>query len=270
MGVWDPPGAVPPVNGLFPTTTAVPYTTTSDPPSAVTLVATLPASTAIPNATPIPSNVALPAPSSSSPLAVIATPAPVNVDKGLTSSAPGAAGPTASTGAAVAVASPTIVGTIGGNVVSATPGASTVQIGTQVVTAGGSEVTLPGGNVASLGSSGSLLVKYPSGTTSVYIIPTAAPSNIELMGATWVTSGGSSAVIIGTQTISIGGPAVTLSNHDVISLGPSGLNIQMPGGAVSTLVPANPAAVTGADEHRLASLIAESKIPFAPPPYVIV
>lgn len=47
---------------------------------------------------------------------------------------------------------------------------------------------------------------------------------------------GSSAVVLGTQTASIGGPPVMLENHDVVSLGSSDLNVQMPGGTISTMV----------------------------------
>ena len=46
---------------------------------------------------------------------------------------------------------------------------------------------------------------------------------------------GESAVVIGGQTVTLGGSLITLANHDVVSLGPNGLVVQMPGGAVTTM-----------------------------------
>jgi hypothetical protein len=244
MGVFDPPGSVPPVNGLFATTTsAAPYTPTPDPPSAVPVVSSIAAVTAVPDPAPVSSAASSAVGDNASP----ASPATPVVTAAANSAANSA--PQAVPLPATLPASSTIIATIAGQVVSAAPGASTVQIGTQVVTAGGAEVTLSGGNVVTLGPSGSLLVKLPSGTTSLYVIPTAAPLDTELAGASWVVNAGSSAVVVGTQTAYIGGPALTLSNHDVVSLGSSGLNIQMPGGTVSTLVPS----------VNMASIIAASR-----------
>jgi hypothetical protein len=74
---------------------------------------------------------------------------------------------------------------------------------------------------------------------------------------------GASTIVIGGQTITSGGSLITLSNHDVLSLGPSGLEIQMPGGGVTTVtVAASTAAPLAADSGTtstsmgLASIIA--------------
>jgi hypothetical protein len=136
------------------------------------------------------------------------------------------------------VVSPTPIATIGGQVISAAAGDSTVVINGQVVTAGGALVTLAGSNnVASLGPSG-LVIQYPGGSVSSFALPTAAPSAIAIVGtvAGMLISApaGAPVISIGSQAATLGGSPVTISN-DVMSLGPSGLEIQMPGGGVTTI-----------------------------------
>jgi len=46
---------------------------------------------------------------------------------------------------------------------------------------------------------------------------------------------GALTVVIEGQTVTMEGGLATLSNHDVLSYGPSGIVIQMPGGGVSTV-----------------------------------
>jgi hypothetical protein len=77
---------------------------------------------------------------------------------------------------------------------------------------------------------------------------------------------GASTIVIGEQTITYGGPLVTLSNHDVLSLGPAGLVIQMPSGKVSTVtVPASTSAQitssqTASASKSIGSIIASSEL----------
>jgi hypothetical protein len=138
------------------------------------------------------------------------------------------------------VVPPTAIATIGGQVISAAPGDSTVVINGQAVTSGGAVVTLAGSNnVASLGPSG-LIIQYPSGAVSTYTLPTAAPSVGAIVGTVAgiavSASAGASVISVGSQAVTSGGSVVTVGNN-VVSLGPSGLVVQMPGGGVTTLPP---------------------------------
>jgi hypothetical protein len=140
---------------------------------------------------------------------------------------------------ALPTVAPTPIATVGGQVISAAPGDSTVVINGQIITAGGAPITLAGSNnVASLGASG-LVVHYPGGSISTYALPTAAPSAGAIVGTVEgipiSVSAGASVISIGSQIVTLGGPPVTIAGNDVVSLGPSGLEIQMPGGGVSTL-----------------------------------
>ena len=162
-------------------------------------------------------------------------------------------------------AAPTPIATIGGQVISAAPGASTILVGGQTLTAGGVPVTLSGSNnVASLGPSG-LVVQYPGGSVSSFARPTAAPSAEALIGTiaglSFSVPASASVISIGSQGVTLGGSPVTVSN-DVVSLGPSGLAIQLPGGGVSTIAPE---AVTSTSSGKgIASIIASStsSLPF--------
>lgn len=103
-------------------------------------------------------------------------------------------------------------------------------------------VTLSGTNdVASLGSDG-LVVQFSGGGVSTFTLPstsaTAAPASITTVtaaGYTLTASAGASNVVLGTQTVALGGEPVTMANNDVVSLGSSGVVIQMPGGQVTTV-----------------------------------
>jgi hypothetical protein len=92
---------------------------------------------------------------------------------------------------------------------------------------------------------------------STYALPTGIASGL--------ASGGSGimetpAVVIEGHTVSIGGPVITLSNNDVVTLGPSGLGIQIPGGGISTVgVPAS-ASPTGTIGLGLGNIIASCRL----------
>ena len=137
----------------------------------------------------------------------------------------------------IPITDPTPIATIGSQIISATPGASILIIGGQTLSVGGQAATLSENNViASLAPSG-LVVKYLGGGVSVLVLPTPSPqisTGDILDGYTVSTLSSGSALIIGSQTLSIGGPIVTVGNDDVMSLGSSGVVIQEPGGEVTT------------------------------------
>lgn len=153
------------------------------------------------------------------------------------------------------------------------PGATTLVIGGQTLTAGGSPVTLDGtGAVATLGSE-ELIIQYPSGkastialsstavTPSLLPLPDNASNDLKNVSITLLHDG---AVLIGTQTISLGSSPITLAGDAVLSLASDGLVIQQPHGAVTTLSIAKPATqaslTTGSvAENGEASIIASCK-----------
>jgi hypothetical protein len=131
------------------------------------------------------------------------------------------------------------IATVAGEPVSAAAGASIVVIHSQTVTFGGSPVTLPGTNVvATLGAAG-LVVQSEGGAASVYTLPVAGPAVTgsiigTVNGAALTIIPGGNLVSVGTQIVVLGGPLVTLSSHEVLSLGSSGVVVQVPGGRVQT------------------------------------
>jgi hypothetical protein len=113
-----------------------------------------------------------------------------------------------------------------------------VVINGQTITSGGNAVALTGSNnVATLGASG-LVVQIPGGGVTTFALPTAEPSPGRVFGTVdglAVSASGASVVWIGTQAVTQGGPVATISGSDVVSLGPSGLQVMKPGGEVTTL-----------------------------------
>ena len=141
------------------------------------------------------------------------------------------------------IGAPTAIATVGGEVISASPGASTVVIKGQTATIGGAPITLAGSNiVATLGPS-ALIIQYPNGVASTYALPSAAAKTTLPPGVPITVGGqvisiapGASTLVLGTQTLKIGGPAMTIAGNQVVSLSPAGLIVQLPGGGVKTLV----------------------------------
>lgn len=131
---------------------------------------------------------------------------------------------------------PVPVATIGGQVISAAPGASTVVIGGQTVTSGGVAITIPGSNaIATFGSSG-LIIQQAGGAVATYAIPSASAVVVGTINGIPITAApGASTIVYGTQTMTMGGAPITLSNHEVLSLGPNGIIEQIPGGGVKTI-----------------------------------
>jgi hypothetical protein len=132
------------------------------------------------------------------------------------------------------------IATIAGQVISALPGASTIVFEGQTLSIGGSPVTLPANIVASVGPSG-LVVQYPGGGVSSFTLPTTLPDVSGIVGTvdgsviSAVSGAGGSKVVIGSQTLTVGGTPITLGSNDVISLGASGVVVQKPGGGITTL-----------------------------------
>ena len=98
--------------------------------------------------------------------------------------------------------------------------------------------------VVSVGTSGVYIAGSDSSST-YYPLPTTAatpPAPTGGAGVVGIVDGytisavpGESAVVIGGQTVTFGGSLITLADHDVVSLGPNGLVVQMPGGGVTTI-----------------------------------
>ncbi|KAF7935176.1 uncharacterized protein EAE97_008083 [Botrytis byssoidea] len=148
------------------------------------------------------------------------------------------------TRAVATAASPSKIATLaGGEIISAIPGASTLIVAGQTITSGAPAITLSGSNsVVSLGSQG-LVVQESNGVVSTYSIPTAAPipavvsSAIATLAGGEIVSAGADAsnVVLGSQSLVLDGPAITLSNSAVATLGAAGLIVQYAGGIVSTI-----------------------------------
>ncbi|TGO49120.1 hypothetical protein BCON_0220g00060 [Botryotinia convoluta] len=314
LGLFDPPGAVPPVNALLPVTSATPAASTSIPastaqspspnqPSKTSTVNSpsststsdlqVPKSSSVPSDTSVPTLEALssnvlstsvlavqaptttvdsPQPVSSVPVIPANTPIPIaTIASSVISAIPGdstvvVGGQTASlvgapitisssivqltpsglvianengdpsqssvytiptTRAVASAASPSKIATLaGGEIISAILDASTLIMAGQTITSGAPAITLSGSNsIVSLG------------------IPTAAPvpavvsSAIATLAGGEVVSAGADAsnVILGSQTLVLDGPVITLSNSAVATLGAADLIVQYAGGIVSTI-----------------------------------
>jgi hypothetical protein len=157
--------------------------------------------------------------------------------------------------------------TIAGQVISALPGASTIVFQGQTLSIGGSPVTLPANIVASVGPSG-LVVQYPGGGVSSFTLPTTAPDSSGIIGTvdgsviSAVSGAGGGKVVIGSQTLTVGGTPITLGDNDVVSLGASGVVVQKPGGGITTLsVPTQTELLksTTTSTNPIAGAIASSK-----------
>ncbi|KAF7880035.1 uncharacterized protein EAF02_007672 [Botrytis sinoallii] len=148
------------------------------------------------------------------------------------------------TTAVASAVSPSNIATLaGGEIISAIPGASTLIVAGQTITSGAPAITLSGsGSIVSLGSQG-LVVQESNGVVSAYSIPTAAPVPVVVSSAIAILAGGeivsvgtdASNVILGSHSLVVNGPAITLSNSAVATLGAAGLIVQYAGGIVSTI-----------------------------------
>ncbi|KAA8563860.1 hypothetical protein EYC84_011875 [Monilinia fructicola] len=147
------------------------------------------------------------------------------------------------TAAPPSVAVPSPIATLaGGEIVSANAGASTIVIAGQTITSGESPVTISGSNqLASLGSQG-LMVEGSDGLVSTFSVPIPTPASAAVPSPIATLAGGEiiSAVAdatnlhLGSQILSLNGPAITLSNSAIASFGQGGLIVQNTAGVIST------------------------------------
>ncbi|RAL63574.1 hypothetical protein DID88_003618 [Monilinia fructigena] len=130
----------------------------------------------------------------------------------------------------------------GGEIVSSNSGASTIVIVGQTITSGGSFVTISGTNQrASLGSQG-LVVEGSDSLVSTFSVPILVPASAAVPSPIATIAGGEiiSAVAdatnlhLGSQILSLNGPAITLSNSAIASFGQGGLIVQHLAGVIST------------------------------------
>ncbi|PQE34065.1 hypothetical protein CJF32_00002895 [Rutstroemia sp. NJR-2017a WRK4] len=138
----------------------------------------------------------------------------------------------------------------GDSVISALPGASSVVVGSQIASIGGAAVT-EGGNIVKLTPSGVEVGDTGNNAVSTYSIPAASsppqqssmPVNVGIVNGQSISVAPASAqissiAVIGDQTITLGGPAATVSGGvNVASLGSSGVVIQAPSGTITIPVP---------------------------------
>jgi hypothetical protein len=134
---------------------------------------------------------------------------------------------------------PVAIATIAGAIISAAPAASTIVFQSQTLTLGGPAITVEGTNVVATFGSQGLVVQSAGGAVSSYTLPVAGPaftgSIIGTVHGTALTVAASgSLVIVGTEALILNGPRVTLSSNEVLSLGPNGVVVQVPGGGVET------------------------------------
>lgn len=148
-----------------------------------------------------------------------------------------------------------VVGTVAGIPITASPGASEIAIAGQTVSLGGSPITIDGNNIVSLGANG-IIVQMPGGGVSTIALAAAGGVAGTVAGIPITASAGASTIVIGGQTVTLGGAPITVANNNVVSLGASGLVVQMPGGGVSTI--ALPAGATISTSAGIASIIASS------------
>ncbi|KAM3073701.1 hypothetical protein ACMFMF_006904 [Clarireedia jacksonii] len=127
-------------------------------------------------------------------------------------------------------------------VVSASAGASTLLVGSQTLTFGGPAVTLAGSESIATFAADGLVIEGSSGEKSTYAIPSsfataAASQPLATIGSEIIVAPSldASALVIGSQTLALNGPALTLADSDAVAtLGAEGLIVEYPGGVVST------------------------------------
>lgn len=139
----------------------------------------------------------------------------------------------------------------GSAVISALPGdSSQIFVGSHTISLGGPGVTVPGGNIVSLASSGVVVKNTGSGSVTTYALPlppapVISQPSIGFIGGQTISgiAIGSSQAVVEGQTLTVGGSLVTLPGSQVASLGSSGLVIEAPSGIVTTIAVPTPVAV---------------------------
>ncbi|KAF4635416.1 hypothetical protein G7Y89_g2681 [Cudoniella acicularis] len=246
LGIFDPSSPVDPCNGNDCGDQGA-ESVTSSTPLPTTAIQDQQASTSqSPAAQPSPTLSSGPAQTStpaSTQVAAQSTPASGNRGSTAVISIPVPSNPAASNSILTLASTPTtpvIIATLGGsNTISAAPGASSVLIGSQAISVGGTPVTISGQGVVTLASSG-LVVSSSNGGVATYAIPqnSLSPSLSPIVtlsgGGVISASAGASSIVYGSQTASIGGPAITVSGQGVVSLSPSGLVVSSANGGIAT------------------------------------
>ncbi|KAB8304448.1 hypothetical protein EYC80_003843 [Monilinia laxa] len=133
-------------------------------------------------------------------------------------------------------------------------GLSAAVIGDQKISIEGPAATLTESNIASLGASGGV-IQAPEGTITAIPVPSGQtdPVNMAIVNGQTISvvagsfSLGVSMAIVAQQTISVGGPAATLSGGQIASLGTSGVVIKASNGYSTTIpVPSSTTPVSSA------------------------
>ncbi|RDW59122.1 hypothetical protein BP5796_12046 [Coleophoma crateriformis] len=129
-------------------------------------------------------------------------------------------------------------------VVSTIPGASSVVIGSHTLAQGSPGITMSGGEVISVEPSGLIVSNTGNGEVVTHSIPAApmaaiTPTPILTLPNSEIVSAvpGASSVVIGSQTLSQGSPAITIAGGEVVSLTPSGLAVSNIDGSEAVTYP---------------------------------
>ncbi|KAL9095207.1 MAG: hypothetical protein Q9165_002463 [Trypethelium subeluteriae] len=112
--------------------------------------------------------------------------------------------------------------TLNGGVYTAPLPGQPLIVGSMTLTSGGSAVTLSNGEVVSVGSAGVII---GSSTVPFYTGPGsgAEPSTFSIDGHVYTAPTSGQSLVIGDETVSSGGPAITLSDGEVVSIGSKGV-----------------------------------------------
>ena len=114
--------------------------------------------------------------------------------------------------------------TIDGGIYSAPRPGQPLVVGSMILTPGGPAATLSDGEVVSVGSAG---VVIGSSTVPFYtgVGSRTSPSTFSVDGNVYTAPAPGQSLVIGGATVSPGGPAVTLPDGEVVSIGSRGVNL---------------------------------------------
>lgn len=118
--------------------------------------------------------------------------------------------------------------TIAGQTLTAIRGSDgEVSVGSDALSAGGSPTTLADGTIATMASNGALVVEGSTVAFSSLPLPTSTAAAILTIDGTTLTAytaaGLPGRIVVGSETISVGGSALTLSGGEVLSAGSDGV-----------------------------------------------
>ncbi|KAL9078638.1 MAG: hypothetical protein Q9157_002437 [Trypethelium eluteriae] len=112
--------------------------------------------------------------------------------------------------------------TLNGGVYTAPLPGQPLVVGSMTLTSGGPAATLSNGEVVSVGSAGVII---GSSTVPFYTGPGsgASPSTFSVDGHVYTAPASGQSLVIGDETVSLGGPAATLPDGEVVSIGSKGV-----------------------------------------------